>query len=527
MPGRAEELLPVDSAAVQVHGEVAGHVGRARVDVAGRRQAWVVTRVGLDGEAEEGAMGGGESVRSGDVLVGVGVRHHQGVQDPFLDVGLPGGAGDRFDDGAEDNRVQVGVLEALADRAVQLHVGHASDDVGDRVVGVGGHNRAQPVVARDPTGLVEEVPDRQLRRGSFVSEPEGGQVVPYRCVEIELARFGELHDGERSDRFGVGADPERCVGGDLVAVAVGAEALGMNDDTVFDDGERRAGYPGAAHLVADVLIDSFEAVSGQRRRVVRCDIPHEPGRADHCDGEEHPDHRWETVDRTQYSASRAPVRFGAVVRLCARWRLHRRLLSREWPGRGLAPRSIMIRPAGGRQRTTSPGSVGRGRLVGLRRSSVGCSHDPTGVPSRCSAARRRMESIQVDAAAREDPRDDRVRVPHVPGGCLVATPHRCGDVGQQLQHPRRDHDVSGQVNGAVDGRGDVGDDAVAPAAHLVAEEAQATGGAEPDGSDRNHAAGFAVVVRDWGLFDGEAALRHDHLESGVVEIAAGSSMPPG
>jgi hypothetical protein len=41
--------------------------------------------------------------------------------------------------------------------------------------------------------------------------------------------------------------------------------------------------------------------------------------------------------------------------------------------------------------------------------------------------------------------------------------------------------------GAVDRLGDVGDDAVAPAAHLVAEEAEAAGGADADGAFGDHA----------------------------------------
>jgi hypothetical protein len=70
---------------------------------------------------------------------------------------------------------------------------------------------------------------------------------------------------------------------------------------------------------------------------------------------------------------------------------------------------------------------------------------------------------------------------------------------------------------------DVWDDSATPAAHLIAEDPEAP---RPPASDRtfgNNATLQPIAVADWRLLDHEAALRHTHLERGVVEVAR---LPP-
>ena len=124
----------------------------------------------------------------------------------------------------------------------------------------------------------------------------------------------------------------------------------------------------------------------------------------------------------------------------------------------------------------------------------------------------------IDAAALEYPRDDRIRIPTSRLWRADRAPRQGRARTLPIEHPVCTR-IRAQANRAFDGLGDVGYDAVAPAAHLVAEEPQTPGPAIADGASSDDSALGAVAVRDRCLLDHEASLRHAHLERGVVEVA--------
>ena len=147
-----------------------------------------------------------------------------------------------------------------------------------------------------------------------------------------------------------------------------------------------------------------------------------------------------------------------------------------------------------------------------------------GRPARRAAARR-VDRLHRDPRADEHPGDERVRRPHLPHPELVAPPHRCRRLRREREHAARD---AGVVRQALRGRGrvgDVGNDAVAPAANLVAEEAEA---AEPPAPDRT--AGDHVRSRPDApggrLLDRDGASPGADAERGVEERTAPAPLPP-
>jgi hypothetical protein len=77
---------------------------------------------------------------------------------------------------------------------------------------------------------------------------------------------------------------------------------------------------------------------------------------------------------------------------------------------------------------------------------------------------------------------------------------------------------------ARDSLGNIGDDAVSPPADLIPEEPEASSESRADRALQDHAASFAVRVRDRSLFDHEAALGGDDHEGRVIEVARTSSL---
>ena len=68
----------------------------------------------------------------------------------------------------------------------------------------------------------------------------------------------------------------------------------------------------------------------------------------------------------------------------------------------------------------------RRMLRGIKARAEAVGDDESGTPAGCPAAAGWRELGGVDATAAEDPRGDRVRVPHVAGVELVSPPHRGG-----------------------------------------------------------------------------------------------------
>ena len=106
-------------------------------------------------------------------------------------------------------------------------------------------------------------------------------------------------------------------------------------------------------------------------------------------------------------------------------------------------------------------------MSGSRQS--GCGNQPSG-PSGCVAVGRYADGVGVVAAAGQEPGDQGVGVPHLARVQLVAAPRGGRKGGSEVEQPPSPVDIGAHVLGAGDRFGDVGDDAVAPAADLVAEK---------------------------------------------------------
>ena len=132
---------------------------------------------------------------------------------------------------------------------------------------------------------------------------------------------------------------------------------------------------------------------------------------------------------------------------------------------------------------------------------------------------RRFDRLDVEAAAGDQPRDERVGVPHVAGSQLVAAPHGRRYVRHQFEEPSRAVGIVAEPARALDGLGDVRDDPVPPAAHLIAEEPQASRDGRANRTLGDHTTSGGVVDWNRGHLDHEPALRHASLQRRVVEVA--------
>jgi hypothetical protein len=78
----------------------------------------------------------------------------------------------------------------------------------------------------------------------------------------------------------------------------------------------------------------------------------------------------------------------------------------------------------------------------------------------------------------------------------------------------------------IDGFCGVGDDAVTPTAHLVAEDPEAASPATAHHTLRDDTTLDSVAVSDRCLLDHEPPLRHAHVERRVIEVARWSPLEP-
>ena len=136
-----------------------------------------------------------------------------------------------------------------------------------------------------------------------------------------------------------------------------------------------------------------------------------------------------------------------------------------------------------------------------------------------------LNPLCVDSAPDEDPRGERVRVPHLTRAEFIAAPHDSRGVWNQSEHKPRDICVLGNALWALDRFVDVRDDAVTPAPHLVAEEPNSASGTASDGAFGDDAARFAVLL-DGSLFDYESALGYMDDERRVVEVTSATVREP-
>ena len=205
-----------------------------------------------------------------------------------------------------------------------------------------------------------------------------------------------------------------------------------------------------------------------------------------------------------------------------------------------APRSASCAPPSSSTRTagsSAPGTTSRPTATPPRSSPtsgadqlapaglLAAGGDDAGLaPAGGAAVGRGVDGVDGEAGAGEEPGDDRVGAPHVAGGQLVPAPGGGGEGGDQVEQAAGLEGVVADGLGAGDRLGGVGDDAVAPAADLVAEGAEAGQAAAGDRALDDRAAGPAL-----GVGDGPGASRPRSVPRGGAPRARrgrGRGAPP-
>jgi hypothetical protein len=128
-----------------------------------------------------------------------------------------------------------------------------------------------------------------------------------------------------------------------------------------------------------------------------------------------------------------------------------------------------------------------------------------------------LNPLYLDSAPDEDPRGERVRVPHLTCAEFIAAPHNPRDVWNQSEDTPGDVCVFGNALWALDRFLDVRDDAVTPAPYLVPEEPKTASRAASHRAFGDHSACGAVLLCR-SLLDHEAAFGHVNDERRVVEV---------
>src|SRR5579872_317074 len=140
-------------------------------------------------------------------------------------------------------------------------------------------------------------------------------------------------------------------------------------------------------------------------------------------------------------------------------------------------------------------------------------------PTRCPPVRWGFDRGGVESRAFQQPRDDRIRVPHLARSNLVAAPNQVWNARRELEDPARDALVVAEPAWAVDGLTDVGNLTVTPSAQLPAEHPKPGRPPRADRAHGHHAAFRATVVVDGSLFDDVAAVWDVEDEPGVIQVA--------
>jgi hypothetical protein len=145
--------------------------------------------------------------------------------------------------------------------------------------------------------------------------------------------------------------------------------------------------------------------------------------------------------------------------------------------------------------------------------------DDPSPPAGGASAGGRADRLDIQPGAGDQPGHDRVRVPHLACVEFVAAPNGRRHLRHKFEQPPCAFGIVAQALRALDRLGNIRNDAVAPAAHLVAEEAEAAGYAYADRASGDDAAlaAFAPCRR---LLDHESSLGHVYFERRVVEVGA-------
>jgi hypothetical protein len=130
-----------------------------------------------------------------------------------------------------------------------------------------------------------------------------------------------------------------------------------------------------------------------------------------------------------------------------------------------------------------------------------------------------LNPLCVNSTPDEDPRNERVGVPHFARTEFVASPNHRRNVWNQSEHSPSDVCVLGNALWAFNCFVDVRNYATTPAAHLVAEEPKSASGSAADGALGDDTAPFAALP-DRSLLDHETAFGQVDNQRRVVEVAS-------
>ncbi len=212
-----------------------------------------------------------------------GVGHAEGLEDVLLGVDVEGLAGEGFDDVAEEDEVDVGVLEVVAGGGFEGG-GEGAVDAFGFVWGGEAPRVAEVDVGGFAGGMGEKHAEGDEGAGGVVVGVEGGEVALDGVVEAgDLALLVELHDGRGGgEALAEGGHVEDGVfghglGGGGLAVEAGftgelAEAVGLLEDdgtVVADEDDGSWGAVGGDGGV-EKGGDGAEVGGGGGRRLCGC-----------------------------------------------------------------------------------------------------------------------------------------------------------------------------------------------------------------------------------------------------------------
>src|SRR5918995_6264510 len=106
-------------------------------------------------------------------------------------------------------------------------------------------------------------------------------------------------------------------------------------------------------------------------------------------------------------------------------------------------------------------------------------HDDACAPAGGSSSEWGLDRLDIEPTARDQPRDHRVRVPHLACPQLVASPDGRRHLGRKLEQLPRAGGIVAEVERTLDRLSYVWDHAVAPASDLVTEEPEPACGPGP------------------------------------------------
>jgi hypothetical protein len=114
------------------------------------------------------------------------------------------------------------------------------------------------------------VPDGDALRCFWISNPEFGKVLLYRCIELNFAGLDQLHDRQCCERFAHRPDLEGRLHrhGTFVFLG-GAERLQVDDLSVLDDAKRRTRHSKIIESSTHVVVDCIELRVGLRGRLLQ------------------------------------------------------------------------------------------------------------------------------------------------------------------------------------------------------------------------------------------------------------------